>query len=57
MKTFLKGYGFLSFAKKNGKDLSNKYSQKRFNSTKKSTTYAITTASKRPNAESSRSNW
>ena len=48
MKIYLKGYGFLSFAKNKGKNLYNKYSQKLFNSTKKSTTYAIKTSSKRP---------
>ena len=51
---FVKGYGFLSFAKKMGrhvnkvsKSLSNKYSQKLLDSAKKSTTDAIKTASKR----------
>ena len=44
---YVKGYGFLSFAKNIGKDLSNKYSQKRLYSAKKSTTDAIKTASKR----------
>ena len=44
---YVKGYGFLSFAKNIGKDLSNKYSQKRLDSAKKSTTDAIKTASKR----------
>ena len=42
-----KGYGFLSFAKSMGKSLSNKYSQKLFDSTKKYTIDAIKTASKR----------
>ena len=49
----VKGYGFLSFAismathaTKVAKNLSNKYSQKLFNSAKKSTTDAIKTASK-----------
>ena len=41
---YVKGYGFLSFAKNIGKDLSNKYSQKRLDSAKKSTTDAIKTA-------------
>ena len=44
---YVKGYGFLSFAKNMGKSLSNKYSQKRLDSAKKSTTDAIKTASKR----------
>ena len=37
----------MSFAKTNGKNISNKYGQKIFNSAKKSTTYAIKTVSKR----------
>ena len=46
-RRYVKGYGFLSFAKNMGKSLSNKYSQKLFDSAKKSTTVAIKTASKR----------
>ena len=42
-----KGYGSLSFAKNVGKSLSNKYGQKLLDSTKKSTTDAIKTTSKR----------
>ena len=42
---YVKGYGFLSFAKNMGKSLSNKYGQKRLDSAKKSIT--IKTASKR----------
>ena len=44
---YVKGYGFLSFAKTMGKDLSNKYGQKLLDSAKKSTIDAIKTASKR----------
>ena len=51
---YVKGYGFLSFAKNMGthatkvaKNLSNKYSQKLLDTAKKSTTDAIKTASKR----------
>ena len=44
---YVKGYGFLSFAKNIGKNLSNKYSQKLLNSAKKSTTDAVKTVSKR----------
>ena len=44
---YLKGFGFLSFAKNMGKSLSNKYGQKLIDSAKKSTTDAIKTASKR----------
>ena len=43
----VKGYGFLSFAKNIGKNVSNKYSQKLLDTAKKSTTGAIKTASKR----------
>ena len=43
----VKGYGFLSFAKNIGKNLSNKYSQKLLDTAKKSTIDAIKTASKR----------
>ena len=46
-RIYMKGYGFLSFAKNMGKNLSNKYGQKRLYSAKKSTTDAIKTASKR----------
>ena len=46
-RIYVKGYGFLSFAKNMGKILSNKYGQKRLGGTKKSTTDAIKTASKR----------
>ena len=46
-RIYVKGYGFLSFAKNMGKSLSNKYCQKLLDSTKKSTTDAIKTASKR----------
>ena len=46
-RIYVKGDGFLCFAKNMSKSLSNKYSQKRFDSAKKSTTDAIKTASKR----------
>ena len=46
-RIYVKGYGFLSFAKNMGKRLSNKYGQKILDSTKKSTTDVIKTASKR----------
>ena len=46
-RTYVKGYGFLSFAKNMGKSLSNRYGQKHLDSTKKSTIDAIKTASKR----------
>ena len=44
-RTYVKGYGFLSFAKNIGKNLSNKYSPKIIDTAKKSTTDAIKTAS------------
>ena len=46
-RVYVKGYGFLSFAKNMGTHLSNKYSQKLLDTAKKSTTDAIKTASKR----------
>ena len=44
-RTCVKGYGFLSFPKHMGKNLSNKYGQKLLDSAKKSKTDAIKTAS------------
>ena len=46
-RIYVKGYGFLSFAKNMGKNLSNKYSQKLFDTAKKSTTDVIKIVSKR----------
>ena len=46
-RIYVKGYGFLSFAKNIGKSLSNKYGQKLLDSAKKSTTDAIKTGPKR----------
>ena len=46
-RTYVKGYGFLPFAKKMGKSLSNKYGQKLLDSAKISSTDVIKTASKR----------
>ena len=46
-RTYVKRYGFLSFAKNIGKSLSNKYDQKLINSAKRSTTDAIKIASKK----------
>ena len=46
-RIYVKGYGFLSFAKNMGTQLSSKYGQKILDSAKKSTTDAIKTASKR----------
>ena len=44
-RIYVKGYGFLSFAKNMGKNLSNKYGQNLLDSAKKSTTDSIKTAS------------
>ena len=46
-RIYVKRYGYLSFAKSMGKNLTNKYGQKLLNSAKKSTAGAIETASKR----------
>ena len=46
-RRYVKGYGFLSFAKIMSKTLSNKYGQKLLNIAKKSTTDGIKPASKR----------
>ena len=46
-RRYVKGYGFLSFPNKIGKNISNKYSQKFVDSAKKSATDSIKTASKR----------
>ena len=46
-RIYVKGYGFLSFAKNMDKSLSNKYGQKLLNSAKTSTRDAIKTTSKR----------
>ena len=46
-RIYVKGYGFLSFAKNMGKSLSNKYGQKLLDSAKKSIMDAIETASKK----------
>ena len=43
----MEDYEFLSFAKNIGKNISNKYSQKRVENAKKSATDAIKTAAKR----------
>ena len=55
-RTYVKRYGFLSFAKNIGKNLSNNYGQKILDSAEKSTTDAIKTASKKAIQKNSRSN-
>ena len=56
-RIYVKGYGFLSFAKNMGKHLSNKYYQKFLDNAKKSTTDAIKAASRRAIQKNSRRNW
>ena len=46
-RSYVKGYGFLSFAKNMGKSLSNTYGQKFLDSAERSTTDAIKTVSER----------
>ena len=46
-RIYVKGYGYFSFAKNIGKNLSNKYSQKLYDTAEKPTTDAIKTASNR----------
>ena len=46
-RIYVKGYGFLSFAKNRGKNVSNKFDQRHLDSAEKSTTDAIKSASKR----------
>ena len=46
-RIYVKGYGFLSFLKHTGKNVSNKYGQKLVVSAKKSATDALKTASNR----------
>ena len=46
-RRYVKGYGFLSFAKSIGKNLSNKHGQNLVDSAKRSATDALKTASKR----------
>ena len=46
-RRYVKGYGFLSFAKNIGRNLSSKYGQKLVDTAKKSATDALKTASKR----------
>ena len=56
-RIYVKGYGFLSFAKSMGKNLGNKYGQKFLDRAKRSTADAIKTASKRAIQKNSRNNW
>ena len=55
-RIYVKGYGFLSFAKNTGKSLSNKYGQKLLDSAKKSTIDAVKQLQK-GQFKNRRSNW
>ena len=56
-RIYVKGYGFLYFAKSISKNWSNKYSQKPLDTAKKSTANVLITAPKRAIQKNSRSNW
>ena len=59
-RRYVKGHGFLSFAKNIGKNISNKYSQKLVDSPEKSATdadYKSKNCLKKSNSKNSRSNW
>ena len=56
-RIYVKGYGFLYFAKSISKNLSNKYSQKPLDTAKKYTANVLITAPKRAIQKNSRSNW
>ena len=55
-RIYVKGYGFLSFAKNMGKNLSNKDSKKLLDSAKKSTADAIKHSIKKGHSKNSRRN-
>ena len=57
-RVFVKGYGYVSFAKHMGKNIAkNKYSQKLLDHAKQSATDALKTSSKKSHLKNSRSNW
>ena len=56
-RIYVKGYGFLSFVKNMGKNLSNKYSQRLLASAKKIYSGCNKNCLKRSNSKHSRSNW
>ena len=56
-RIYVKGCGFLSFTKNMGINLSSKYGQKPLDSANKSTTDAITTASKRTIQKTAERKW
>ena len=55
-RMYVKGYGFLSFAKNIGKNLSNKCGQKLLDSARRSTAEAIKNCFKKSDSINSRSN-
>ena len=56
-RIYVKGYGFLSFAKNMGKNLSNKYGQKLLDSAKKIYNGCNKNCFKKSNSKSGRRNW
>ena len=56
-RIYVKGYGFLSFAKNMGKNLSDKYGQKLLDSAKKIYNRCNKNSIKKSNSKNSRSNW
>ena len=56
-RIYVKGYGFLSFAKNMGKSLSNKYGQKLLDSAKKIYNRCNKNSFKKSNLKNNRSNW
>ena len=56
-RIYIKGYGFLSFAKNMGKSLSSKYGQKLLDSDKKIYYRCYKNSFKKGNSKNCRSNW
>ena len=56
-RIYVKGYGFLSFAKNMGKNLSNNYGQKLLDSAKKIYNGCNKNCFKKSNSKSGRRNW
>ena len=56
-RIYVKEYGFLSFAKNMGKNLSSKYGQKLFDSAKKISNRCNNNCFKKSNSKNNRSNW
>ena len=56
-RIYVKGYGFLTFAKNIGRNLSNKYGQKLVDTAKKSATDALKIAGKRSIQKTAEAMW